>query len=106
MSGSRVKKGDTVICTHGVSAGKTGKVLHVKSGGNRVLVEGLNLVKKCLRKTQDNPQGGISEKESPLAISNVMLYCTHCRKGVRTSHSTDGTRPVRLCKRCGHAFDG
>jgi large subunit ribosomal protein L24 len=106
MSVSSVKKGDTVICTTGVSAGKTGKVLDVLKAKQRILVEGLSLVKKALRKTQDNPQGGISEKESPISMSNVMLYCPHCKKGVRASRARDGARSVRNCKLCGHAFDG
>jgi large subunit ribosomal protein L24 len=95
-----------VVAVAGVSAGKTGKVLQVLPRTDRAVVEGLNLVKKTLRKTQDNPQGGIVEKEAPVAGSNLMLYCPECKKGVRTNADPDGERRVRKCKTCGHAFDG
>jgi len=106
MSVRKIRKGDTVICTAGVHTGKTGKVLQVIPARARVLVEGVNLVKKCMRKTQDNPQGGISEKESPIAISNVMPYCSHCKTGVRISRIRDGSKTVRNCRKCGHSVDG
>ena len=100
----RIKKGDTVAVTAGASSGKTGKVMQVLT--DRAIVEGLNLVKKSLRKSQDNPQGGIAEKESPIALSNLMLYCPDCKKGVRTSALKDGDKRLRKCKPCGHMFEG
>ena len=100
----RIKKGDTVMVTAGVSAGKTGKVMQVLT--DRAIVEGLNLVKKTLRKSQDNPQGGIVEKENPIALSNLMLHCPECKKGVRTGALKDGDKRLRKCKTCGHAFEG
>jgi len=68
---ARIKKGDTVRVIAGDDKGRSGKVLQVVSGGNRAVVEGLNFVKKHMRKTQDNPQGGIFEKEAPIHISNL-----------------------------------
>lgn len=68
---ARIKKGDTVRVIAGEEKGKTGKVLQVLAGGERALVEGLNFVKKHMRKTQDNPQGGVFEKEAPIHISNL-----------------------------------
>jgi large subunit ribosomal protein L24 len=106
VSAHRIKKNDTVIAISGANVGRSGKVLQVMPAGNRVLVEGLNLVKKALRKTQDNPQGGIAEKEAPIDISNLMLYCPHDKKGVKVRIEADGDRKIRKCKRCGHAFDG
>ena len=106
MSILTIKKHDTVIARGGKSAGKSGKVLQVFPLRNRVVVEGLNLVKKCLRKTQDTPKGGIIDKEAPLSVSKVMLYCPSCKKGVRISRVKDGERRVRKCKKCGHSFDG
>ncbi len=105
MSVPRIKKGDTVAAIAGVDSGKTGKVLQVMPARGRVLVEGVNLGKKTLRKTQDTPQGGIVEKEKPMALSNVLLYCPDCKKGVRTGSGRDGERRIRKCKACGHAFD-
>lgn len=68
-----IKRGDVVIAITGEDAGtgKTGKVLQVMPESGRALVEGLNLVKKHMRRTQDNPQGGIVEKEAPIAVSNL-----------------------------------
>lgn len=68
---ARIKKGDMVQAIAGDDKGKSGKVLQVLSGGSRALVEGLNFVKKHMRKTQDNPQGGVFEKEAPIHLSNL-----------------------------------
>ncbi|MGQ9660991.1 MAG: 50S ribosomal protein L24 [Kiritimatiellia bacterium] len=105
MSVARIKKNDVVVAIAGTSAGKTGKVLRVLPAERRAVIEGLKLVKKTLRKTQDTPQGGIIEKESPIALSNLMLYCPDCKRGVRVGRVRDGERWVRKCRRCGHAFD-
>ena len=69
----KIKKGDTVQVTTGNDAGKTGRVIKVYLDKGRVVVEGVNIVKKHARPTQDNPQGGIIEKESSIHISNIML---------------------------------
>jgi large subunit ribosomal protein L24 len=69
--GARIKKGDMVHVIAGDENGKTGKVLQVLATGDRALVEGLNFVKKHMRKTQDNPQGGVFEKEAPIHLSNL-----------------------------------
>ena len=104
MSVQRIKKDDIVIAVAGVNTGKTGKVLQVSRHGKRAIVEGLNLVKKALRKTQENPQGGISEKEAPLQLSNLMLYCPNDKKGVKVARIKDGDHNIRKCKVCGHSF--
>ena len=104
MSLPRIRKNDMVIAVSGAERGKTGKVLQLLPARGRVLVEGLRVVKKCLRKTQDNPQGGIGERESPFSLANVMLYCPACKRGVRISRVKDGDRAVRQCRRCKHSF--
>lgn len=106
MSAGRVRKEDTVIAVAGVDAGKTGKVLQVLPAKGRAIVEGLCLRKKTLRKSQDNPQGGIVEKEGTISLSNLMLYCPDCKKGSRVKRGKDGARSVRSCAACGHSFDG
>lgn len=68
-----IKKGDSVTVIAGDDKGKSGKVLQVMAQKGRALVEGVNLVKKHMQKTQDNPQGGIVEMEAPLAISNLQV---------------------------------
>ena len=69
----KIKKGDTVQVTTGNDAGKTGRVIKVYLDKDRIIVEGVNIVKKHARPTQDNPQGGIMEKEASIHISNIML---------------------------------
>ena len=70
-----IKRGDVVVAISGddSAGGKTGKVLKVMPENGRAIVEGLNFVKKHLRKTQDNPEGGIIEKEGSIAISNLRV---------------------------------
>ncbi|MBM4153943.1 MAG: 50S ribosomal protein L24 [Lentisphaerae bacterium] len=68
------KKGETVIVLSGEDKGKTGKVLQVLPGSGRALVEGVNLVKKHMRKSQDNPKGGILEKEAPLPVCKLRAF--------------------------------
>ncbi|MCL2122222.1 MAG: 50S ribosomal protein L24 [Clostridiales bacterium] len=101
-----VKKGDVVQVISGKEIGKRGKILTVDSAKGRVVVEGANMVKKHLKPTQGNPQGGIIEKEGSIASSNVLLYCNKCRKPVRYGKQilNDGSR-TRVCKACGEAFD-
>ena len=69
----KIKKGEEVIVIAGDHKGKKGKVLQVLRDKNRVIVEGSNLLKKHEKKTQDNPQGSIVEREFPIHYSNVML---------------------------------
>ena len=108
-TGCHIRRDDIVIAHKGTpaSGGKTGKVLQVFPGRGRVIVEGLNYIHKALRKSQDNPKGGIIQKEASMAVSNLMLYCSHCKKGVRVSRGVNeqGHRS-RKCKKCGHSFDG
>lgn len=93
----RVKKGDTVMVIAGKERGKTGKVLHVNLSSGRVLVEKLNIVKRHSKPTPKNRQGGILEREAPLAISNVMPFCEAVQRPsrIRMKVFEDG-RKVRV----------
>lgn len=101
-----VKKDDMVQVISGKDAGKKGKILSVDTTKGRVVVEGANKMKKHLKPTKTNPQGGILEKEAPIASSNVLLYCNKCKAPVRAGHKflADGKK-VRVCKKCGEQFD-
>ena len=103
---SHVRRGDTVGIIAGRERGKRGKVLRVLMDKGRVLVEHVNMVKKHQRPTQKLRQGGIIEREGPLALSNVLLVCARCDKPARTGIKllADG-RKVRTCKRCGESID-
>lgn len=102
MKTSRLKKGDLVIVKKGKDKGKTGKVLMVLPERNRVLVEKAHFVKEFIRPDRGrNIQGGIMEKEAPLSLANVMIYCSECGQGVRTRSKIleDGSK-IRVCHKC------
>ena len=106
-----VKKNDQIVVIAGNERGKTGKILKTYPESNRVVVEGINFIKKHTRGTQTNPQGGIIEREGTIHASNVMVICTRCGEGVRTRSAdltgSDGkTRHVRTCTRCGEMVGG
>lgn len=102
----RLVKGDMVLVVTGNDAGKTGKVLKVFADKDRVVVEGVNFIKRHTRPSQKNPQGGIQEREAAINASNAMLYCTKCGRGTRVRHQelSDGTK-VRACAHCSEVIE-
>lgn len=96
-----VKKGDLVMVITGKDAGKKGKVLEVIPKKGRVVVEKANMVKRHTKPSQSLPQGGILEKEAPIASSNVMLFCSECNNVTRVSMKETEAGKVRVCKKCG-----
>jgi large subunit ribosomal protein L24 len=70
---THVKRGDEVVVISGNHAGKRGKILQISGKKNQVIVEGVHIIKKAARRSQDNPQGGFIEREGPIHVSNVML---------------------------------
>ncbi|MDD5496615.1 MAG: 50S ribosomal protein L24 [Candidatus Omnitrophica bacterium] len=98
---NKIKKNDTVYVLAGRDRGKTGRVFMVMPKKSRALVEGVNYIKKHTRKTQAEQQGGIVQKESPIQLSNLTLFCKNCNKPARIGVSTltDGSKS-RYCKRC------
>jgi len=100
----KIKKGDTVQVITGNDVGKTGRVIKVFLNRDRVVVEGVNLVKKHARPTQDTPQGGIIEKEATIHISNVMMVAAGepTRLGYKTLE--DG-RKVKFAKKTGEVIN-
>ncbi|NQS99513.1 MAG: 50S ribosomal protein L24 [Candidatus Omnitrophica bacterium] len=97
----KVKKNDMVRCCAGRDKGKKGKVLSVLPEEKRVIVEGINFIKRHTRKTREDQQGGIIQKEAPIDISNLMLLCSKCNKPTRVGFTLlkDGTK-ARVCKKC------
>jgi len=86
-----VKKGDQVQVISGNFKGSTGKILQVLPQKNRVLIEGVRMIKKHLRKSQDNPSGKIAEREGPIHISNVKVL-ERGEKPVKKNGKTKGTK--------------
>lgn len=106
-----VKKGDTVVVLSGKEGlrGETGKVKTVLPKEGKVVVEGVNLVKRAVRPNQQNQQGGFVESEKPLHASKVMPICPSCEKPtrVRKKEVTENgvTRRIRICAKCGGTLD-
>ena len=92
--GLKIRKGDTVMVIAGDDKGKTGRVLSVDSEKNRVVVEKVNFVKRHTKSRGQGHQGGILEKEAPMAISNVQLFDPKAGRGVRIGmrRTKEGTR--------------
>ena len=100
----RIKKNDDVKVVSGNYSGETGRVIKVLHAKNRVIVEGVNKAKKHIRPTQDNPQGGIIEKENSINISNIMYL--HKDKPTRIGFKIlDDGRKVRIAKKTGDIID-
>lgn len=100
-----IKLNDTVKILTGDDEGVEGKVLSVDHQKRKVVVEGVNLVYKHVRRSQRNPQGGRLSKEMPVQVSNVMLVCPSCGKPSRTGYryGQDGAKE-RYCKKCGNGL--
>jgi len=106
MAKMNIKKNDKVKVLAGKDKGKESSVLRTLPEKQRVVVERVNVVKKALRPTQKNPQGGITSIEAPIHVSNVALICPSCKKTTRISIQRDeGGNKVRFCKKCGKAID-
>ncbi|HPU30303.1 MAG TPA: 50S ribosomal protein L24 [Syntrophorhabdaceae bacterium] len=100
-----IKKNDLVIVITGKDKGKTGKVLRIFKKKDRVIVEKVNMVKRHVKPSQKT-KGGILEKESPIHVSNVMIYCEKCSKPVRVGKKVlDDGKKVRFCKKCNEVID-
>lgn len=101
----RIKKGDTVKVISGKDAGKKGKVIEVLPEENRVVVEGVNTVKRHTRPNPKVMQGGIIEKNAPIHASNVMIFCSKCNAPRRIQIKVVGETKTRVCHKCGNSFD-
>ena len=101
-----IKKGDTVLIITGKDRGKQGTVSRAMPQLNKVIIEGLNIVKKHVRPQGQTRQGGVIDKAMPIDVSNTMLVCTECGEPTRVGHDRrpvgvdQKLRPVRVCKKC------
>ncbi len=102
----RIKREDLVMVTGGKERGKQGQVHQVLSSRQRVVIQGLNMVKRHQRQQSETNPAGIIEKEAPIHISNVKLICRACEKPVRVRFRvrSDGVK-VRVCRSCGQDID-
>ena len=101
MKKLHVKTGDMVIVVSGDDKGKTGKVVEVSPKEGKVIVSGVNLVKKHVKPRPPQENGGILEVEGAMYASKVQLYCDKCNKPTRAAHKMDGEKKIRVCAKCG-----
>ncbi|ANU26792.1 50S ribosomal protein L24 [Planococcus versutus] len=100
-----VKKGDTVKVISGKDKGKTGVVLTALPKKDRVLVEGVNIIKKHTKPNQANPQGGIVSQEAAVHVSNVMLLDPKSGEPTRVGYKVEDGKKVRVAKKSGEKLD-
>ena len=96
----KIRKDDTVEVIAGKDKGKRGTVVRVIRDKDRVIVSGVNIVKKAMRKKSQQDRGGIVEVEAPLHISNVAIVCKKCGP-TRIGYKLDGDKKFRVCRKCG-----
>ena len=111
MSNMHVRTGDTVLVLSGADKGKKGKVQKAFPENGRVIVEGVNIVKKHQKPRGQGMPGGIVEKEAAISSAKVMIVCPKCGKPTRVAHKiTEGDgklsrRKARVCKKCSAVLD-
>ncbi|MGZ0228539.1 MAG: 50S ribosomal protein L24 [Acidimicrobiales bacterium] len=102
MAGLKIRKGDRVVVLAGKDKGKEGTVSRVMPDKGKVIVDGINVVKKHQKPTQTTMQGGIIDRDMPIAVSNVAILSPKDGKATRVGYrfEADGTK-IRICKRTG-----
>ncbi|QTU83886.1 50S ribosomal protein L24 [Xiamenia xianingshaonis] len=101
----KIKKGDKVRVIAGKDKGKEGEVTRALPKLHRVVVKNVNVAKKSMRPTQQNPQGGIVSIDAPIQVSNVMLVCPSCGQPTRVGKREENGKRVRFCKKCNATID-
>ena len=106
MRAMKIRKNDTVVVIAGKDKGKKGKVRFAYPKDEKVLVEGVNLIKRHTRAMRQVRQAGIIEREAPIHITNVMLLCNRCNHPTCVGfHYLQDGRKVRVCRSCGEVID-
>jgi len=96
----KIKTGDTVKVIAGKDKGKEAKVMKAYTRAKKVLMENINMFKKHVKKSEQNPQGGIVAAPRPLEVSNVMVICPKCKKPSRIGYQVTDGKKERICKNC------
>ena len=101
----RLKTGDNVVVIAGKDKGKQGKIVAAKHTANKVIVEGINVVKKHVRQNEQNPDGGVIDIEAPIKISNVMLVDPKTGERTRVGYKMVDGKKVRYAKKSGQVLN-
>lgn len=96
----KIKKSDNVLIISGKDKGKSGIIEKVLVKEDKVVVTGINLNKRHLKPSRQNPRGGIINMPAPLHASTVMVICPHCGKPVRVAHQVSAETKERICRKC------
>jgi large subunit ribosomal protein L24 len=99
----KLRKGDLIQVIAGKNKGKQGKIVRIDRDKGRAIVEGVNMVKKAMRKKSQQDHGGIIEIEAPLQLSNLMIVCKKCGP-TRIGYKITGDSKARVCRKCGEAL--
>jgi len=99
----KLKKEDTVQVIAGKDKGKRGRILKIYRDKDRIVVQGINIVKKAMKRRTQQDRGGIVEIEAAIHGSNLMIVCKKCGP-VRIGYKIDGDEKVRVCKKCGETL--
>ena len=100
------RREDTVQVIAGKDKGKRGKVQHVFPRNDKVVVEGVNVIKRHVRARPNVRQAGIVQQEAPFHVSNIKLVCSHCNRATRVGHKfLDDNKKVRVCVSCREVID-
>jgi large subunit ribosomal protein L24 len=102
----KIRKNDTVLVITGKDKGKKGKIRFAFPKDNKIVVEGINMVKRHTKPAGQQRPGGIVEREAPMAAANVMFFCNKCNHPSRLGHRflSDGKK-VRICRSCQEVID-
>jgi len=100
----KIKKGDTVLVIAGKDKGREGKVERVYRKAGKVLIPGINMYKRHVKKSEQMPQGGIVSLPRPLPVCKVMLICPVCKKPTRVGYRIEKNKKFRVCKKCQSKF--
>lgn len=100
---TKLKKDDLVQVISGKERGKQGKIVVVDHDKGRAIVQGVNMVKKAMKKKSQNDRGGIIEIEAPVRLCNMMIVCKKCGP-TRIGYKIEGDAKKRVCRKCGEAL--
>ena len=100
---TKLKKEDLVQVISGKEKGKQGKIVRIDRDKSRAIIQGVNMVKKAMKKKSQNDRGGIIEIEAPVRLCNMMIVCKKCGP-TRMGYKLEGDAKKRVCRKCGEAL--
>ena len=100
----KLKKGDTIIVMAGRDAARQGKIERVYTKQSTVMVDGVNMYKRHIKKSEQTPEGGIVELPRAINVSKVALLCPKCKKPTRIGYKIEKQKKIRICRKCSAAL--